>query len=238
MVLSVSADPGSDRRAADSAAGRPDERFPRAPTPFAGPEAGQKEILVSIVATVNMTRGEGKIRFVNPIPSGRACGIEPKGPVLLRVNSEVGQVLHEYRVLVNIYTELAPEADREGLVDAVIPIRPAARTIELVIGERVADATRVGGAPPAVRGVQRVFPDEKEADILLALDKRLDEGQSFSVQISTDQGRTWQTVAVGLREPTFAIDRRQFREGQELQVRVITTNGLSSSVVTSEPFRV
>jgi hypothetical protein len=234
----MSANPGSDRRAADRAAGRPDERFPRAPAPFARPEAEHKEILVSVVATVNVTRNEGKIRFVNPIPGGRPSGIEPQSPVLLRVKSETGQVLHEYPVLVNIYTELAPEADREGLVDAVIPVSPAARTIELVIGGKVADTARVGGAPPAVRGVQRVAPDEKEAGILLALDKRLDEGHTFSVQFSTDQGRTWQTVAVGLREPTFAIDRRQFREGQELQVRVITTNGLSSSVVMSEPFRV
>ena len=74
--------------------------------------------------------------------------------------------------------------------------------------------------------------------LLLALDNSLDEGHTFSVQFSTDQGRTWHTVAVGLREPRFEIDRSQFREGQELQVRVITTNGLSSSVVMSEPFRV
>jgi hypothetical protein len=234
----VSANPGSDRSAGGRAAGRPDERFARAPTPFVKPEVEHKEILVSVVATVNLTRNEGKIRFVNPIPGGRPSGIEPQSPVLLQVKSENGQALHKYPAQVNIYTELAPEADREGLVDAAIPVSPAARTIELVIGGKVADAARVGGAPPAVRGVQRVFPDGKERGILMALDNRLDEGHTFSVQFSTDQGRTWHTVAVGLREPGFEIDRRQFREGQELQVRVITTNGLSSFVVMSEPFRV
>jgi hypothetical protein len=234
----VSAHPESDRGAADRAGGRPDERFPRAPAPFVWLEAEQKEVLVSVVATANVTRNEGKIRFVNPIPDGRPSGIEPQSPVLLRVKSDASQVLHEYPVLVNIFTELAPGADREGLIDAVIPVSPASRRIELVVGREVADTARVGGAPPTVRGVQRVAADETEAGVRLVLDKHLDEGHTFSVQFSTDQGRTWQTVAVGLREPTFAIDRTQFRQGQEVQVRVITTNGLSSSVVMSEPFRV
>lgn len=241
----MSANHGSDdRRPVDRAVGRPDERFPTTapPIPFAGPEAAvgaeAKEVLVSVVATVNVTRNEGKIRFVNPVPSTRQSGVQPESRVLLRVRNEAGQVLHVYPVLVNIYTELAPEADREGLVDAVVPVSPAARTIELVVGGEVADAARVGGAPPAVRGVQRVAAGEKEANILLALDRELEEGHTFSVQVSADQGSTWQTVAVGLREPAFAIDRRQFREGQQLQVRVIATNGLSSSVVMSEPFRV
>ena len=234
----VSGNRGSDRRATKRAAGRPDERFPRASTPFARPDAEQKEILVSVVATVNVTRKEGKIRYVNPIPDGRLSGIETRSPVLLVVKSERGQALYNYPVLVNVYTELAPDDDREGLVDALITVSQAARAIELVIGGKVADVARVGGAPPAVRGVQRLSAREKESGIVLALDQELDEGHTFSVQLSTDHGRTWRTVAVGLRDPRFTIDRTQFREGQELQVRVITTNGLSSSVVMSEPFRV
>ena len=187
---------------------------------------------------MNVTRDEGKIRYVNPLPGALLSGIEPESPVLLRVKSEKDQTLHSYPVLVNIYTELAPEEDREGLVDAVIAVSPQARTIELVVGKKVADYARVGGASPSVRGVQRLSSHEKEPGILLGLDKELDEGHTFSVQFSTDQGRKWQTVAVGLRDPRFVIDRTQFQEGQEIQVRVITTNGLASSVVVSEPFRV
>jgi hypothetical protein len=237
----VRANHESDRSAADAVGGRPDERFPRAPTQpptrAIGPEGEQKEILVSVVATVNATQSQGKIRFVNPTPGGRPSALEPQSAALLRVKSATDQMLSEHPVPVKIFTERAPEADREGLVDAVIPVDPAARTIELVINGKVVDAARVGGAPPAVRGAQRVAVEEKEAGIVLALDRHLDEGHTFSVQVSTDAGRTWQTVGVGLREPTFAIDRRQFRAGQEVQVRLIVTNGLSSSVVMGEPFR-
>ena len=124
-MSSASGNRGSERRATNRTAGRPDERFPRAPTPFARPSAEQREILVSVVATVNVTRDEGKIRYVNPLPGALLSGIEPESPVLLRVKSEKDQTLHSYPVLVNIYTELAPEEDREGLVDAVIAVDPA-----------------------------------------------------------------------------------------------------------------
>jgi hypothetical protein len=61
--------------------------------------------------------------------------------------------------------------------------------------------------------------------------------QTYTVQVSTDRGRTWQTLAVGRREPSTTIDRRQFRPGQEVMVRVLATDGLSTSVVASESFR-
>src|SRR5207248_6895260 len=129
-------------------------------------------------------------------------------------------------------------ADREGMVDAAIVLSLETRTLELVVGEKVADAVGVGGAPPAVRGVQRVTAEGKDLVIALALDKALPDGHTFSVQVSLDDGRSWQTVGVGLKEPIFSIDRAQFREGEELRVRVIATNGLSSLIVSSEPFRV
>ena len=63
-------------------------------------------------------------------------------------------------------------------------------------------------------------------------------GQTYAVQVTTDRGKTWQTVGVGLRQQPFVLDRGQLQEGQEVQLRVITTNGLSATVVTSEPYRI
>lgn len=226
----------SDDKGSGLSGGRPDERFPQAPVPELLPR--QKEILVSVVATVNVTTGQGKIRFVNPLMGGRPSGVERQSPVMLRAKRGDGETLHEFPVLVNLYSELSRDADREGLVDAAIPISPEARVLQLVVGGKVADAVSVGGAPPAVRGVQCVAAQGKDLVMALALDNELPDGHTFSVQVSMDHGRTWQTVGVGLKEPIFTIDRAQFREGGELQVRVLATNGLSSSIVTSEPFRV
>jgi hypothetical protein len=230
-VTSVSAD-----RECDPGRGRPDERFRQAPVPELAPP--QNEIVVSVVATVNVTASQGKIRFVNPLMSGRLWGAERQSPVMIRAKRGDGETLHEFPVLVNLYSELSRLADREGLVDTAIPISPEVRVLELVIGEKVADAVSVGGAPPAIQGVQRVTAEGKDLVIVLAFDKELPDGHTFAVQVSIDHGRTWQTVGVGLKEPIFTIDRAQFREGEMLQVRVLATNGLSISIVSSEAFSV
>jgi hypothetical protein len=232
----VSANSGTGSSAASGAGGRPDERFPQ---PAAATAIEGRQVLVSVVATVNLTRNQGKIRFVNPIPSGRPSRIEKDSQVVLRVKGGEGQVIGEYPVVVKFYSELSRDSDREGLVDALLSLDADARVIELLIARHVADAVRVGGSLPALRGAQRlVTDDDKELRIGLALDKMIEESYTYSVQVTTDHGRTWRTVAVGLREPSVSIDRRQFREGDELQVRIIVTNGLSSSTVTTETFRV
>jgi hypothetical protein len=55
------------------------------------------------------------------------------------------------------------------------------------------------------------------------------------VQVSTDNGRTWETLAVGLPTPEVTIDRNQFYGAENVLVRVIATDGFRRSVVTSEP---
>jgi hypothetical protein len=233
----VSADPGAGPSATSGAGGRPDQRFPQ-PARAVEPVEG-REIPVSVVATVNLTRNQGEIRFVNPLPSGRISGIEPDSQVALRAVGAEGQVIREDPVRVNLYSELSPDADREGLVNAVLPLTANVRAIELSIEGQVADAVRVGGPLPALRGAQRLVSDDDTVlRVGLALDRTMDEGHTYAIQVSDDHGRTWRTVGVGLKEPIFAMDRRQFHKGDELQVRVIATNGLSSLVVTTETFRV
>ena len=227
-----------DARSA-SGAGRPDERFapPQVPQlPGAQPEGS--EVLVSVIGTVNLTRGSGRIRYAIPLAIGRPSGLEPQSPVTLRAKRGDGETLHEFPVLVKLFSELSREADREGLVDAVIPTSAQTRLLELLVGGKLADTMKVGGPPPTVRGVQRVAAEGKDLVVSLALDRELPEGHSFSVQVSTDRGATWHTVGVGLREPIVPLDRAQFKDGEELQVRVLATNGLSNAIVTSEPFRV
>jgi hypothetical protein len=220
--------------------GRPDERFPQqAATPLRdAAAAGPRENLVSVVATVNLTRNQGQIRFVNPVPKGRPSGLEEDSPVVVRVEGVEGGVLHEHAVRVKLDSELAPEDDRTGLVDAVIAVDAGAKTIELVVGGRVADAFTAAGAPPAVRAARTVVSDDGTLGVALELDRAMEETHTYSIQVSTDQGKTWQTLGVGLKEPSFSLDRSQFRPGQEVQVRVIATNGFESSVVISETFRV
>ena len=50
----------------------------------------------------------------------------------------------------------------------------------------------------------------------------------YSVQVSTDDGKTWQTVAFGLREPQATIDRHAFGDASEVRIRVTSHDGFRS----------
>jgi hypothetical protein len=226
--------PTSSRASGDG--GRPDERFPNPPVTTA---VQGLEVSISVVATVNMTKNQGQIRFVNPVQGARASGIAEHSQVMLRVRREGGKSIGEYAVQVKLDSEPSREVDREGLVDAVLRVSSDVRAIELVIGGRIADTSPVGGSLPAVRGVQRLNIDtDRELRFGLVMEGAVEKGHSYYVQVSTDRGKTWKTVGVGLKEPVFAIDRGQFYKGDELQVRVVVTNGLSSSMVSTEAFRI
>jgi hypothetical protein len=60
----------------------------------------------------------------------------------------------------------------------------------------------------------------------------------YNIQSSTDDGHTWQTIAVGLTSPELSIDRSQYPPGAHVTVRVIATDGFTSTITSSEKFSV
>ena len=238
LPLSLLAHPllsaGSDPEAAHSCglAGRQPERARQEE------KAVPESIPISVVATANLTERQGEIRFVNPLERATATKPPKEAAATLRVRAGDGRVLGDHPVEVKLSSELSPEDDRVGIVDAVITVSADARSIELLFGERVADAFAVGGALPAVRGLRVTDAGEEAVRLTLDLDTPIKDHQSYSVQVSTDNGQTWQTVGVGLKDRSVTLDRSQFHEGQEVRVRVVATNGLTSSVVATETFRV
>jgi hypothetical protein len=205
----------------------------------AGPGPGQRgSHYVSVIATVNLTQSQGRIAFVNPVPNVAPTTPVPDSPVVMRLATKEGMTVSEHPVPVKLDCELGPDDDRVGLVDAVVTAELEVTVIELLIGGEVVDIFRAGGAPPAVQGVGAVPVDRHRMGIEVSLDRPADEDHTFSVQVSTDRGRTWQTLGVGLKEPSLAVDPSQFASQQELLLRVIVTNGFVSSVGTSEVFRV
>jgi hypothetical protein len=225
----------SGSSASPGAGGRPDERFPR---PAVTELVSGAEVAVSIVATVNLMKKYGTIRYVTPVPGGRPSGIRDQSDVVLRAKRSDGEPIREYPVQVDLFSEPGPDGDREGLVNAVVPVSGETRSIELLIGAQVTAVVRVGGPLPAVRETQRLFTSvDNEFRVALTPETPMAEGSSYIVQISTDHGRTWQTVGIGLRAPVFSIDRAQFRQFNAVTVRVLASNGLSSSLVATEAFR-
>jgi hypothetical protein len=61
---------------------------------------------------------------------------------------------------------------------------------------------------------------------------------TYIVQVSTDNEKSWQTLAVGLATPEVTIDRNQFYGAENVLVRVIATDGFRRSVALSEPLSI
>lgn len=67
-------------------------------------------------------------------------------------------------------------------------------------------------------------------------------GRSYEVQVSTDDGMTWRTVASGLDTPRARVDRRGFAPGDLVEIRVVEVreaegSGTERTVVACESFR-
>lgn len=237
--------------------GRPDDRRPtrtvsrvtstgpgtRAAVAGPGPDGGAPGQLVSVVGTVNLTRVEGSIRFVNPVerpavppspPAGQAPppetaeGGQPP-TALLRILQSGGTPPQEIQVPVKLSSEPEPGADRTGLIDAVAPVGPAPEAVELVVDGQVVDTFRPGGGPPTLRAARYASAEDGMFGMDLEFDRDPEPDLSYSAQVSADGGRTWQTLGVGLKEPTVQLDRGQFRPGDDVRLRITTTNGFSST---------
>jgi hypothetical protein len=230
--------------AASTCAGRPDRRFPNRVLPpqekglTQEERSPKKEVLLNVIATVNLTKREGKIRYVNPLERSTPSPLAEKGEATLRVKGSDGRVLKDYYVKVKLNSELAAGEDLKGIVDAVIVVTLDTRSIELLFDNYVADMVLVGGDMPAMRGLTVVDTGGNDVGVGINVYKAIAGNVTYSVQVSTDNGQTWQTLAVGLKEPTMKLDRSQFREGQDVQIRMLATNGLTTSVVATESFRV
>jgi hypothetical protein len=197
---------------------------------------GTSAACVSVVARINLTRGAGSIRYVHPVSRPPTIEHAKDDSVRLRVRTDDGTVVSEHSVSVNINSELDPGDDVTGVVDAVIPLPPDAASLELVISGDVAD--RYAPAPlgePTVRvGLRRVAGTARE--LTIDAGEVPAPGLSHFVQVSTDDGRTWRTVAVGLKE-RGRIDLGHLGGDVDVRVRVVATNGFSRSVVATESFR-
>src|SRR5262249_15322536 len=163
--------------------GPPDRRFPEK-----GPTTTEGQILISVVARVNLTKKEGQIRHVHPLAVGVVQQPASGSSVLLRLKGAGGQVLAEHRVAVKIDSCLDGSGDQTGLVDAIIAAGPNARQIELVIGDQLADTFRSGGQGPAAPAVRRSAGPEGASLSWEGGARVGTEGLTYAVQASTDEG--------------------------------------------------
>jgi hypothetical protein len=134
-------------------------------------------------------------------------------------------------------------ADETGVIDVLLPPSKNPARLELVFNGSVVD-TFVPGASGAVRDIRqasraaraRGATEDDDNPVLTwssggSARKRSAAGASattYTVQVSTDDGRTWQTAGFALKEPQVTIDRQMLGDASAVRVRVTSTNGFES----------
>ena len=215
---------------------------------------------IHVVATINMTKGFGTLRHVNALP-GVAAGRElasarktqqkrsGRGPSLtLRVHARGGRNPVEYPAAFIPDACREAGADETGVIDVLLPPLKNPSRLELVFDGSVVD-TFVPGAPEAVRDIRQASraararggAEDDDNPVLTwssggGARKRTVAGASaptYTVQVSTDDGQTWQTAGFALKEPQVTIDRQMLGDASAVRVRVTATNGFESKSTES-----
>ena len=194
---------------------------------------------VNVVATINLTKRTGKILYVNPVSRALTPAPAPESDVEIRVLSVDDQNLQAVRVPVKLNTCADKSQDQIGIVDAIVPSHADARQLQLLIAGQVIDTFRAGAATPEVSNLR--LEETSDSAVSFAWDSAAEDettNVTYNIQSSTDGGNTWQTIAVGLTSPQLSIDRSQYPPGSHVTVRVIATDGFTSTITSSETFAV
>ena len=122
------------------------------------------------------------------------------------------------------------------VVDTVLPAMPA-RAVQNIRAETAAQRARARGARATVADEVVENPvitwSEGGGRARTGAARAVSEtGRTYTVQVSTDEGSTWQTVGFALREPRVVIDREALGRSEDVLVRVTSTDGFKS--VTSQ----
>jgi len=231
-------EPAAAQGASPNAGGMPDLRFPANLDLASQAAPVETSPFINVIASVNLSKKSGKILYVNPVSQGQESHVDEATNASIRMLNAAGELIGEYHVQVKLDSCIAQGEDQTGLVNAFLPYDPRAKGLELLVSGQVADTFGASDLPPTVRNLR---PTRKLQDaVMFEWDGHPQAAgrQTYNVQVSTDMGRTWQTLAVGRASPSVTIDKDQFQGAKSLRIRVIATDGFNQWVQTSEPMAV
>jgi hypothetical protein len=206
--------------------GREDHRYDALVSPGESADA-QPLQLVDVVATLNLKLGTGQITALLPVastgwPSPEATG---RGAIELRVLDPNVETIASYWGEPQPLSDLSEDATIDALLDMVIPLPPAAAVLQLLVDGLLADEVLLEDRAPEIQNLR--VQDAEDGWLEVGWDGP-DEPpwpSSYAVQVSRTRGRTWETVAVGLRELQTRIHPSNLPARGRILVRVLSLLG-------------
>ena len=211
---------------------------------------------IHVLATINLTKKSGNLQHViasNQLTPDSPTSVPDRDPNLkLKLYQKDGQLVGEY--LVYYFPDLCLEEgeDETGIVDVVIPSHPDGSALELLLdGETIDTFTRTATAN-AVENIRPAAAVTAEAslrglipetytiewtDVSSTAEAGLaatttSSGVSYVVQISKDEGQTWQTVGYGQNLTKLETDPSLLEDVEQIKVRVSSTDGFTCQTTT------
>lgn len=165
---------------------------------------------LNIVGRVNFTRRTGNIDVMQPL-AGSNFPSGDEGRARIELYDGEGQLIETVPARVK-FDACRDEVEEEtGIVDTFAPLSAETQRVALRVFEEIVDSREAPGA----RG---------PAGLAFAGG----DNEKYTVQVSTDEGATWQTIAVGADTPEYDVRRRDFPNARRLRARVIATDGFKS----------
>jgi hypothetical protein len=193
---------------------------------------------VNIIARLNLSRDTGHIEFVNRVTKAMVRP-QQSGEASLRFLDSGGRIIARIAVPIKRSTDIPPNEDQTALVDATVLAPSDVSRIELLHGEKVLDTLTVPSHAPQFHSLEVLRAPAAAASETapLAWEATHQDGAplTYSIQISSDDAKTWQTVAVGLRSPQHTLTLSETGGRKDVLVRIIANDGFNST--TSAPVR-
>lgn len=205
---------------------------PEATGSQAGADGSVTGDFVSIVATVNLTKQTGDIRYVDHVGRATAPAPLPNQLAAVRFVDGAGKVIESFPTWVREDSDLAPGEDRVGLVQVIVPVQRSAASLELVVQGRVVSRRVISKHAPVVKALRvsalatRLAGQPGRTLTWIGADLDLNR-LTYLVQISGD-GETWETLATGLAASKLTVTDEQLKGGSR-RVRVIANDGFNVS---------
>jgi len=190
----------------------------------------KKGKFVVIVAKLNLTQSTGKILYVKHVPQAQVPTREPTNIAAIRISDRTGKAVGTYPQWVRLDTDVPAAEDQTALINATIPAPQNVGVVELVLRGRVVDQVQVAPAPPKMGSIN-IRSSELAAGggVTVAWEAPREDGTTYEIQISTDDSRTWETVAIGYHGSSLEITPDLLLGRKLNAVRVIASDGYNES---------
>lgn len=202
----------------------------------------EKGRFVRALAKVDLSKGQGSLTYVRETPLIRALpSPQDQTAVQLRLTFQQGN-----SVLKPMELQRYPDAHSQdkgiGTAEANVPITEKPEKVELLINGTVVDTVIVSAASPPIK-INK--PSQSDLNALKTgkplqlswLPPEQDNSDvTYSIQMSYDQGRSWHTTAINLKDPQSPLRLDQASGVDNIQIRVIASNRYNSqSTVPNVP---